>query len=255
MLVTTDLFGMTDKVKTAIEVLRDLEPPEGFYLAFSGGKDSIVIKQLAIDAGVKFDAHYNLTTIDPPEVVRFIRRHHPDVHVDLPDEPFLQKLVKRGFPQRQRRWCCAEYKERGGAGRLVITGVRAEESAKRAKRQLVEACYKGGGKRYLNLIISWSESDVWDFIRSRGLAYPVLYDQGWKRVGCLFCPMAANSHRQRERELYPKHETLFIKAFEALYELGKDRPAYQRWKSGREMFDWWIEEKDAEDADQGVLFE
>lgn len=66
MLVTNTLFGVDDKIKTALTVLRDLEPSEGYYLAFSGGKDSIAIKQLAIESGVKFDAHHNLTTIDPP---------------------------------------------------------------------------------------------------------------------------------------------------------------------------------------------
>lgn len=60
----------------AIALLRLHEPPEGYYLAFSGGKDSCVIKELAKRAGVKFDAHYGNTTIDPPELVRFIKKFH-----------------------------------------------------------------------------------------------------------------------------------------------------------------------------------
>lgn len=255
MLVTNTLFGVDDKIKTALTVLRDLEPFEGYYLAFSGGKDSITIKQLAIESGVKFDAHHNLTTIDPPELVRFIRKFHQDVKIDLPETPFLEMLVRRGFPQRQRRWCCAEYKEQGGAGRLVVTGIRAEESAKRAGRKMVEACYRGGGKRYLNIILNWTEDDVWEFIRSRGLPYPVLYDQGWKRIGCLFCPMAGK-HRQVERRLYPRYERNFLKAFEKLYEKGKERESFRHWKSGKEMFDWWINEPgEKEDPDQNILFE
>ena len=47
-----------DKVQVAIERLKTFEPPEGYYLVFSGGKDSVVIKALADMAGVKYDAHY-----------------------------------------------------------------------------------------------------------------------------------------------------------------------------------------------------
>ena len=52
--------GKIDKVTRSIERLKTFEPPEGYYLAFSGGKDSVVIKHLADMAGVKYDAHYNL---------------------------------------------------------------------------------------------------------------------------------------------------------------------------------------------------
>lgn len=62
MLIKHHLFGVENKIKNAIELLRQFEPPEGYYLAFSGGKDSVVIKALADMAGVKYDAHYNLTT-------------------------------------------------------------------------------------------------------------------------------------------------------------------------------------------------
>lgn len=62
-----------DKVETAIKRLQTFEPPEGYYLAFSGGKDSVVIKALADMAGVKYDAYYNNTSVDPPELIYFIR--------------------------------------------------------------------------------------------------------------------------------------------------------------------------------------
>ncbi|GAH62141.1 unnamed protein product, partial [marine sediment metagenome] len=65
-----------DKVEAAIKLLRDHEPPEGYFLAFSGGKDSVVIYDLAIKAGVWFDAHYNVTGIDPPEIVKFIKANY-----------------------------------------------------------------------------------------------------------------------------------------------------------------------------------
>ena len=57
------------KIEVAIERFRTFEPNEGYYIAFSGGKDSVVIKALADMAGVKYDAHYNVTSVDPPELV------------------------------------------------------------------------------------------------------------------------------------------------------------------------------------------
>lgn len=257
MLKEKTLFGDFDKVANAIQLLQDLEPPEGYYLAFSGGKDSIVIKQLSEEAGVKHDTHYNVTTIDPPELIYFIRNYYEDVIWDRPEQAFVWALVKQGFPQRQRRWCCEKYKEGGGADRSVITGIRAAESAKRAKRKSVEFCYRGTGKRYINPILQWTDDDVWQFIDDRNLPYCSLYDEGWKRIGCLFCPNSGTSHRQMETKKYPGYTKLFIKAFERLYadRKAKGLKGMDRWTSGEEAFWWWINEPATEDPDQGVMFE
>ena len=66
-------FDGYDKVEKAIQRLRVFEPPEGYHVAFSGGKDSQCIYHLCQAAGVKFDAHYSVTSVDPPELIRFIR--------------------------------------------------------------------------------------------------------------------------------------------------------------------------------------
>ena len=89
MLVEETLFGRRDKVQIAIDRLRTFEPPEGYYLAFSGGKDSQTVYHLCREAGVKFDAHYSLTTVDPPEVIYFMREHYPNVAVEHPGIPCL----------------------------------------------------------------------------------------------------------------------------------------------------------------------
>ena len=257
VLIEKTLFGEENKIKDAIQLLQDLEPEEGYYLAFSGGKDSIVIKELADIAKVKYDAHYNVTCIDPPEIIYFMRNYHEDVIWDRPKESFVWAMVKNGFPQRQRRWCCAEYKEKGGEGRMVVTGIRAAESHKRAGRKFVELCYKGTGKRYLNPILKWTEDDVWQFIDERNLPYCKLYDEGWKRIGCLFCPNAGTKHRIMETKKYPGYTKLFIEAFNRLYKDRKDKGlhGFDRWKSGEEAFWWWIREPDKEDPDQRVMFE
>jgi phosphoadenosine phosphosulfate reductase len=256
MLREKTLFEYRDKVKESTEFLKDLEPPEGYYLAFSGGKDSITIYRLAQLAGVKFDAHYSVTTIDPPELVYFIRDHYPDVKWERPKMSFLHRLVDKGFPTRQMRWCCEEYKETGGSGRVVITGVRKAESNKRSGRRAVEFCYRDKTKRFVNPIINWSDREVWQFIREQKLEYCKLYDEGHKRLGCLFCPMAYN--RAKDAKRYPGYVRVFIQAFERFYANRKaqGKTSVDRWKNGEEMFWWWLmERRKPEDPDQGVMFE
>lgn len=127
-----------NKVDVAIKRFQTFEPEEGYYLCFSGGKDSVVIKALADMAGVKYDAHYNVTSVDPPELVYFIRSHHPDVIWDYPRDKDGNRVTmwnliprKKMPPTRIVRYCCEVLKESGGEGRFVVTGVRWAESARR----------------------------------------------------------------------------------------------------------------------------
>lgn len=142
-LIENRIDGVYDKVAIAIDRLRTFEPPEGYYLAFSGGKDSQCIYHLAKEAGVKFDAHYNLTTVDPPELVYFIRDNYADVIVDKPKESMWKLISKKGLPSRLKRWCCSELKEHGGEGRICVTGVRwAESNNRRNNRKPFEVFTK-----------------------------------------------------------------------------------------------------------------
>lgn len=148
-LVEETLFGREDKVEIAIKRMKSFEPSDGYYLAFSGGKDSQCIYHLAQMAGVKFDAHYAVTSVDPPELVRFIKKYYPDVKFEFnywgdgkPEHYFKDGKPKPKTmwnliadqtipPTRQARYCCANLKEPGGSGRVVITGVRWAESVRR----------------------------------------------------------------------------------------------------------------------------
>lgn len=258
MLVEQTLFGTENKTQVAIERIRYYEPPEGYYLAFSGGKDSVTLRGLADLACVRYDAHYNVTTIDPPELIYFIRQHHADVIWDRPEKPLLTLIAQRGIPTPWSRWCCSEYKECGGSGRLVLTGIRAEESFKRARRKMVEISRDDHSKRFLHPIIDWQEEDVWQFIREQRLPYCSLYDEGWKRIGCLFCPLAPQQTRLKELERYPRFKVAFIRAFQKLYEKRKaeGNNTVDRWKDGEEMFWWWIHSKWRKhfECDQLVMF-
>ena len=137
--------GLKRKIDHSIQLLQKAEKlamqysDKGFFLAFSGGKDSQALYHIARMADVKFEPHYSLTTLDPPELVHFIKSEYPDVIIDRPKLAFLQLcLKKRMLPTRKNRFCCAELKETQGAGRVTLTGVRREESIQRSKRREIE---------------------------------------------------------------------------------------------------------------------
>ena len=131
-----------EKVRKSIERLKLYEPEDGYYLAFSGGKDSVTCKALMEMAGVKYDATYRVTSVDPPELVRFIKDVHPDVKREVPrysdGKPItMWNLIplKLMPPTRLVRYCCDKLKESGGDGRMTVTGVRWAESVNRKKNQ------------------------------------------------------------------------------------------------------------------------
>lgn len=121
--------------KQAIDILRTFAGNEPYQLGYSGGKDSDVILHLAKKAGVPFVAVHNLTTVDAPETVRYIKSK-PEVLIEYPKLSMWKLIVKHKTPPtRLVRYCCAELKERSGIGKKVVTGVRKAESRKRAENQ------------------------------------------------------------------------------------------------------------------------
>lgn len=222
--------------------------PAGFYVAFSGGKDSVVILDLARRAGVPFTAHYNLTTVDPPELVQFVRSI-PDVQIRRPALTMWQLIAKhKGPPTRRRRWCCRELKEGGGTGRLVVTGVRWQESPRRSRRSMVEACQRDGSKHYIHPIIDWTESEVWQYIRERQLPYCSLYDEGFDRLGCTLCPMHRNPWLEIER--WPRLAAAWERAIKRAWSPSGPFP------SPEAAWQWWLS-RDARQSSLSdpVLFE
>ena len=240
------LWGERNKIDIAIQRLRNFEPPEGYYLAFSGGKDSVTILRLAQMAGVKFDTHYNITTVDPPELVRFIKEQHPEVERHRPEMSMFRLILRReNFmpPMRQARWCCEELKEHGGEGRFVVLGIRSAESSMRKHRQMLEQCAPRR-MRKLHPIIDWSDRDVWEFIRQENVPYCALYDEGFIRLGCILCPMEKNPQRiQQQIKRWPQFIKAYIHTFDKLVRLRKEAGLRCTWSSGQEMFDWWIDRK------------
>lgn len=220
--------------EVAIDRIREFEGralqmhPAGYWLGHSGGKDSTVLWDLAKRAGVKFEAVHNLTTVDPPELVRFVRSL-PGVRIERPRVSMWKLIAEQRMPPRRNaRYCCKELKEAGGAGRVILTGVRWAESVNRSRRQLAEPCYRDRTKFYVNPIIDWATRDVWDYIRSRKLAYCKLYDEGWRRLGCVLCPMVSNRYEiQRMLDRWPKLAAAWKRAIDKLGHPQK-------------TWDWWL---------------
>jgi phosphoadenosine phosphosulfate reductase len=269
MIEQINMYGK-NKVEVAIERLKLFEPPEdGYYLAFSGGKDSVVIKALADMAGVKYDAHYSHTSVDPPELIRFIKDVHTDVIIEYPRYKDGTRITmwnliprKKMPPTRFTRYCCEQLKETGGNGRFVITGVRWAESVRRKSNRAGLEIDKGKklrdhydpdnppdehlyrmcptkGKHILNPIIDWTTEEVWEFIHRYNVAYCKLYDEGCTRLGCIGCPM--NAKQQSEGlEKYPKYKQAYIRAFDRMLQL-QDRT--YSWDNGEDVMNWWLGKK------------
>jgi phosphoadenosine phosphosulfate reductase len=260
MLIENTLWGPRNKIDIALARLRQYEPPEGYYLAFSGGKDSITIYRLAEMANVRFDAHYNNTTVDPPELVRFIKQQYPAVERHRPEMSMFRAMLLPCYcmpPMRQRRWCCELLKERGGEGRETMTGIRWEESTRRQRRRLVETCFRDESKTYLHPIIDWTDKDVWAFIRQENLTYCSLYDEGFARLGCVLCPMETNPDNiRRQMDRWPQFVKAYIRTFDKLVQVRRACGLACTWADGREMFDWWIDRTRKQSTRaQMVLFE
>jgi phosphoadenosine phosphosulfate reductase len=198
-----------------------------------------------------------LTSVDPPELLRFIRKEYPDVNLMKPEKTMFQLIVEYGYPPTRRaRYCCGELKERGGTGRIVVTGIRWEESLKRSQRKMVESCYKDVTKKYLNPIVDWKSVDVWEYIKDNHLPYPSLYDEGLKRIGCIGCPNR-DKGRRIDFKRWPKFEKAYRNSFAKaiITRKRKNLKNEKNFVDADTMWKWWMEENSKEDDTTWSLFE
>lgn len=241
-----------------------LDPENGFYMAVSGGKDSQVLYHIAKLAGVRFKAHMNLTSIDPPEVIRFVKQEYPDVELIKPKMSIYEMAKKKCIlPTKIMRWCCAEFKEASGAGKVTLIGIRREESVRRAKRgeistnikgkrteetfdqwseheEQMVTCVGGKDKILVSPIIYWTKRDVWEFLNSNNIPHCELYDQGYTRIGCICCPMSQLRQKRKEIERWPHVKRNWLKTIQWLIDNGYVNYNFNDAETG---FKWWISGK------------
>jgi phosphoadenosine phosphosulfate reductase len=242
MLIEHRLGGeVVDKVADAIAVIREHEPPEGYYVAFSGGKDSIVCLDLVKRAGVKWDAHFH-RALEPPELIYFIRRYYPDVTRHLPKLNYYAMIRQQGIPPlRTIPYCCRILKEMFGNNRVKVMGIRRQESRFRKNREIWDE------KRQVLLpIAAWTLTDVWSYIRLNQLPYPSLYDEGFKRLGCVMCPKAGSKSMRRAAKRWHKIALAIRHACRRAY----DPAISTSWASGDDMYEWWVSGKGFDGKDR-----
>lgn len=214
-------------------------------MAFSGGKDSIVLKRLADMAGVKYDAHMSLTGVDPPELLRLVKIYYPDVILEKPPKSMFQLIYdKCMLPTRVNRWCCMELKERYGLNRLVLTGIRSQESYSRKNRRMIELCRSDPRKRYFHAIIDWTYEEIWKFITDEMLFYCELYDKGFERIGCIGCPMS--SRRKFEFAYFPKFYDAYLHTIERMLDNPKRKDKTQ---TAKQVMGWWLSGKKRDNSE------
>ena len=268
-----------ERLKVASEMsLRLYKQP--LVITYSGGKDSDVLLHLAEKSGVPFEVLYSLTTADAPETVRhvydtFRRLEEKGVKctVDKHTQPdgsrvTMWNLIPRKLmpPTRLVRYCCAELKEGGGKDRFIVTGVRWAESTSRKKnrgalevftsakknklilsndndedRALFESCQLKG-KRVVNPIIDWTTDDVLEYAEAEHIPMNPLYCEGFKRVGCIGCPMAGFAGRVAEFTRYPAYKRSYLRAFRAMLLEREKRGLPTQWQTAEDVYHWWMED-------------
>lgn len=247
-------------------------------LCYSGGKDSDVILELAKMSGIPYEVQHSHTTADAPETVHHVKAKFKELEargghceINYPtykgERTSMWKLIPQMVlpPTRFSRFCCKILKETNGKNRMIITGVRWAESVSRRntagiyevkaprkkdkiiltndnddKRKLFETCFKQN-KRAVNPIVDWANEDVWDFVEEQKLKINPLYYCEQSRVGCIGCPMAGKQ-RFAQFAKWPKYKQNYMKAFEKMLQVRKQRGLESSWETAEEVFHWWMED-------------
>lgn len=215
-----------------------------------------------------------------------------DYHIDENGKPkTMWRLIveKQMPPTRLIRYCCAELKETSTPNRLALLGVREAESVKRRGRDIfgvrgrslrtatffsldhteevhheaqerdpVWDCtlikvMREKGDTVVNPIYHWTDEDIWEYARQNNIKMNPLYSKGYKRVGCIGCPLASYREKIKEFADYPKYKQLYISIFEKMLKVRTDsgksnynttglENSWHNWETGEDVFMWWIEE-------------
>jgi len=203
------IYDMWERHKNKLDI---------FHVAFSGGKDSIVLLDLVKKALPKdeFVVVFGDTQMEFPDTydivdkieeqckeegVRFFRaKSHMDVY---------DSWRKFGPPSRRIRWCCTVLKtapvmkllreEHNAAQIMMLTGVRAEESLQRSDYEEFSIGHKVAGQYSFHPILDWNSPEVYLHIYNNTLVFNDAYKIGFSRVGCVVCPNSSGKHEYLKR--------------------------------------------------------
>jgi phosphoadenosine phosphosulfate reductase len=215
-------------------------------VSFSGGKDSLVVLNIARKAVKKLTAFFVDTGLEFPETVEYVDRMARETGIEMKVEKagaaFEENFPAFGPPAKDFRWCCKVCKLGPishflAAGEVItVDGKRRYESFQRGNVGAVERNPFVPGQISVYPVRDWRALEIWLYIRMEKLPYNPLYDQGFERIGCWLCPSALQAEYVRMKELHPEkfaawEEKLHIWAAESglppeYVELG-----FWRWKA------------------------
>lgn len=187
---------LKDKIEQAKRLIKSVTAMHNTALAYSSGKDSVLLDYLAKEVNAPVKRFHNVTTIDPPGTIRFAEKHGCDIVRN--ELSFLDLVEKKGFPTMFRRFCCKELKERYYSD-YALFGIRKDESVKRnACYSAFDDIYYYTKKKYTNRffpLLNFTDDDVAEVINSKSLeCHPLYYDHHGtfrveRRLGCIGCPL------------------------------------------------------------------
>lgn len=187
---------LKDKIEQAKRLIKSVCAMHNTALAYSSGKDSVVLDYLAREVNVQVKRFHNVTTIDPSGTIKFAEKH--GCEIVRSELSFLDLVEKKGFPTMFRRFCCKNLKERYYSD-YALFGIRKDESVKR------NACYSSfddiyyySKKKFTNRffpLLNFTDADIAEIINSKSLeCHPLYYDYKGRfcverRLGCIGCPL------------------------------------------------------------------
>lgn len=238
---------LVKKVEQAVKLLLVCYKSAGepLEVAYSGGKDSDVILELAKMSGIEYRAIYKNTTIDPPGTIKHVKEN--GVEIRRPKDTFFSMMSKRGYPNRYKRFCCSVLKEYKILDNSVM-GIRKCESTKRAKRYTEPTACRiyGSKKNHVNAIypiLDWSDEDELEFIEERGIKlHPLYYREDGtidvtKRLGCMCCPLMYYKKRLQAFKQYPGMVNAYLRSGN---EYLKSHPQSETAKQYSDVYEFFV---------------
>ena len=194
-----------------------------FYVAFSGGKDSVVALDLVQRAlpHNKFKVLFGDTGMEFPDtykIVEEIEQHCKDAKIEFlrAKSDFDPKVTWREFgpPAQTMRWCCSvhktapqiillrEYTNNPHFRGMAFTGIRGDESASRSEYEGISHGEKVRGQYSCHPILEWNSAELFSYIYERQLLINDAYKKGNSRAGCLVCPLATSKNMYFKEQAY-----------------------------------------------------
>lgn len=201
-----------------------------FYVAFSGGKDSVVALDLVQKALPHngFEVLFGDTDMEFPTTKRLVeniaslcKQNDINFYTAKSDISATDTWDKFGAPARRLRWCCTVHKtapvinmlcEIHNINRIhamMITGVRGDESTARSDYEELSFGKKLTGQYSFHPILEWSSAEVFLYIFKNNLQLNEAYKYGFNRVGCIMCPNSSEKHEYIKRKCFPDLVDLF----------------------------------------------